>query len=98
MQVTAVTFVPIEGAEQKSLIGIASVTLDNALVVKEIRLIKGKYGVFLGFPSKKGADDKYHDIVFPLDKEFRQTILDAVLKEIAKETDTHSSNQDSGFF
>lgn len=98
MQVTAVTFIPIKESKQKSLIGIANITLDNVLVVKEIRLIKGKYGVFLGFPSKKGADDKYHDIVFPLDKEFRQVMLDAILKEIAKEDDTPSSNQDSGFF
>ena len=41
--------------------GIASVLLDDCFVVRDIRIIEGKDGLFIAMPSRKNADGEYHN-------------------------------------
>lgn len=79
MKVTNVNFYPVQ--KDGNILGLADIVLDEELVIKGVRLLSGKYGAFLGFPSRKGKDDKYTDIVFPTSKDLRKEMLDCVLKE-----------------
>ena len=81
MKVTNVVFKATSDLKDKTILGFADITFDDALVVKGVRVLTGKYGPFLSFPSKKGKDKAYYDIVYPLQKNFRNEITDAVLKE-----------------
>ena len=65
---------------EDNLKAFASITIDDAFVVKEIRVVEGKNGLFVAMPSKK-IGDKYMDISHPITAEWRQRISTAVLSE-----------------
>ena len=60
------------------------ISVDGAKLVciRNIRVIEGKdKGLFVSMPQLKGTDGKYYDIAFPLDKNLRDHMSDAVLAE-----------------
>ena len=67
--------------EGSNLKGFANITIDDCLVVNDIKIMDGQKGLFIAFPSKKGNDDKYNDIVFPITKEAREAITNRIIKE-----------------
>ena len=62
----------------------ASVTLGGEYVINDLRVMDGAKGLWVANPSKKGKDDKYADIFFPITKKARQDLFDCVLKEYEK--------------
>lgn len=58
----------------------ASVTIDDAMVIHDIRVVEGKNGLFVAMPSKK-IGDKYIDISHPIKAESRTELIDSVLNE-----------------
>lgn len=63
---------------------IASITFDNAFVVREIRVIEGQNGLFVAMPSRKTPDGEFRDIAHPITPETRELIQNAILKEYEK--------------
>lgn len=100
MKVTRVNYVPLQ--TNNNVIGLASVTLDDELVVTGIRLIAGKFNPFISFPSRKGKDDKqqdkYFDIVYPVTKELRKEIEEEVIKASGFAKKTSSKKEEEDFF
>lgn len=56
----------------------ASAYLDDCFVVKNIRVVEGKNGLFVSMPSYKGTDGEYHDLCFPTTPELRKQLNGAV--------------------
>ena len=48
-------------------------------VVKGLRVVEGKKGVFLAMPQEKAKDGKWYDTFFPATKEAREFLSDLVL-------------------
>ena len=94
MKVTQVFFTPFD---HETTIGFADITLDESLVMKGVKLLKGKYGAWLGFPSQKGKDGKFYDIVFPITKELREDMTQAVLAESGYDKQPVSNNNEDGW-
>ena len=82
MKVTEVRVKKFDGSE--TFKGYATITLDDILVVSGISIISGKKGLFVSMPQNKGKDGKYHDSVFPLNKELRQEVTDKVIDAFNK--------------
>ena len=70
------------------LLGFAELTIGGAFVIKDIRILlskeKGKGGVFVSFPSKRGSgghESEYFDIAHPITVEAydkaRKSIVEA---------------------
>ncbi|MGN0679258.1 MAG: septation protein SpoVG family protein [Oscillospiraceae bacterium] len=61
----------------------ASITLDDAFVIRNLSVMNGPRGVFVSMPSLKGIDKDgntaYYDTAFPLNGELRAEINDVVL-------------------
>lgn len=57
----------------------ASVELGGCFVIRDVRVVEGKNGLFAAMPSRK-VGDKFEDICFPCTKELHQRINDAVLE------------------
>lgn len=55
--------------------------LDDTLIIKGLTLVEGKNGLFLSFPSIKGKDEKYYDLVYSLDKVWLKLLQDACIKK-----------------
>ena len=56
MEITEVRIFPKEGANNK-LRAYATITIDNAFVVRNIKIIEGKTGLFIAMPSRKIKDN-----------------------------------------
>lgn len=92
MRVTDVKYTPLN--TKNTVVGMASITLNDEFVVTGLKVIAGKFNPFVAFPQNKGKDDKYYDICFPVTSELRSEITKAVLnaagldgKSVKKEED-----------
>lgn len=87
MEIMKVNVYKVE-INNSNLRAFASINIDDELVIKNIKVVEGKKGLFVSYPVEKGADGEYYDQVYPLNKETRdyieETILEAYEKEAAK--------------
>lgn len=49
------------------------------LVIKGLRVVEGKNGLFVGMPRQQGKDGKWYNSVCPATKEIHQELTDFVL-------------------
>lgn len=66
------------------LLAFASVVIADSLVISGIKIYQGKDNEFISMPSNKGTDGEYHDITFPITKEFRTELFETILDEYNK--------------
>lgn len=82
MNITDVRVRKIEN--QNRLRAVASITLDDAFVIHEIRVIEGAKGIFIAMPSRKNKFGVFKDVAHPINTETRSQIEKAVLDEYNK--------------
>ena len=63
---------------------VASITIDDEMVVHDIKIIEGDRGLFIAMPSKKGANGDYSDIAHPINSETRNRLQDLILDAYSK--------------
>lgn len=63
---------------------VVSITLDDEIVIHDIKVIEGEKGLFIAMPSKKTADGEYRDIAHPIRSETRTMLQQAILDEYNK--------------
>jgi stage V sporulation protein G len=78
MDVTKVTLRPVA---MNKVCAIASVVLDDAFVIHDLRVVNGEKGLFVAMPSRKLPNGDFRDICHPINAEARQQIQDAVLQQ-----------------
>ena len=54
-------------------------TLDDELVIHDIKVIEGDKGLFIAMPSKKAADGEYRDIAHPINSRTRERVQTMIL-------------------
>lgn len=85
MEITSVKIRKVE-KENSRMKGIASVVVDNAIAIHDIRIIEGDNNLFIAMPSRKTPAGEYKDIVHPINQEvrtmFEKEILDAYEKAL----------------
>ncbi|WP_066634412.1 septation regulator SpoVG [Desulfolucanica intricata] len=59
---------------------IVSVTLDDAFVIHDVKVVEGQSGLFVAMPSRKTPDGEFRDIAHPINSSAREIIQDAVLQ------------------
>jgi stage V sporulation protein G len=57
----------------------ADITINDVLVVKGLRVVEGKNGLFVSMPQTQGKDNRWYDSISPVSAEARQAIQDEVL-------------------
>lgn len=67
--------------EEGKMKAVVSVTFDNEFVVHDIKVIDGSDKLFIAMPSRKINDGEFKDIVHPINKDMREKISAAVIKE-----------------
>lgn len=77
MKITDVRVRKVEG--ETRLKGVASITIDEAFAVHELRIIEGNEGLFVAMPSRKAADGTFRDIAHPINVEARKMVEEVVL-------------------
>lgn len=59
---------------------IVSVTLDDAFVVHDVKVIEGQSGLFVAMPSRKTPNGEFRDVAHPISSNAREVIQSAVLR------------------
>ena len=57
--------------------------IDN-LIIKGMRIIDGRNGMFISYPREKGKDERFYDLVIPADMNTKQEIEKYLLDEYFK--------------
>lgn len=68
---------------------VVSITIDDAFVVHDIKIIEGEKGLFVAMPSRKASDGEYRDIAHPINSGTREKIQKMILDkydEVLSET------------
>lgn len=58
---------------------IVSITMDDAFVVHDIKVIDGEKGLFIAMPSRKTGEGEYRDIAHPIKSATRDQIQKLIL-------------------
>lgn len=77
MKITDVR-VRIVNKEDAKLKAVASITIDECIVVHDIKIIDGEKGLFVSMPNRKTPDGDYKDIVHPINTETREVLVKAI--------------------
>lgn len=59
---------------------IVSITLDDMLVIHDVKVVEGNNGLFVAMPSRKMPDGEFRDIAHPINSSARELIQSAVLQ------------------
>lgn len=78
MEITEVVVRPVEDDRLKAYV---SVTLENAFVIKDIKIVEGQNGLFVSMPSRRRKNGKYQDIAHPINTDFRKTLEERIFSE-----------------
>ena len=60
---------------------VVSITLDDAFVVHDIKVIDGEKGLFIAMPSRRAMDGEYRDIAHPINSDTRQELQNLILEK-----------------
>lgn len=78
MEITEVVIRPINDERLKAYV---SLTIEDALVIKDIKIVDGKNGLFVSMPSRRRKNGKYQDIAHPINTDFRKQMEDKIFEE-----------------
>ncbi len=78
MEVTEIKVFPIEEEKLKAFV---SIVIDNCFMVNDIKVIKGRDGLFISMPSRRKKNGKFKDVAHPLNNETRQMIEGLILTD-----------------
>ncbi len=56
------------------------IIVSNILLVKGIRIIEGRNGLFVRMPAKAGKDGKWYESIRPMSKEIRACLNEVIIK------------------
>lgn len=80
----SVTPIDREGSHTK---GLARMYIGDSFVVQNISVVEGKNGLFVSMPAYKTDRGDYQNIAFPITKDFRRKLFDAVLNAYKQKKD-----------
>lgn len=76
--ITNIRISPINN-EKSNCCAMVSVTLANVFCISGIKIVDGSKGLFVSMPSAKNKKGEWHDICYPITKEFRKVMRDSIL-------------------
>ena len=82
MTITEIKIYPFDSGEPDSFLrAYADVTIDHAILIKGFRVLTSQNGgLFVGFPSRKGKDGKYYDMVELKSEDLQSDLRSAILE------------------
>lgn len=63
---------------------IVSVTLDDAFVIHDVKVVDGQSGLFVAMPSRKTPNGEFRDIAHPISQEARDILQQKVLEKYSE--------------
>jgi stage V sporulation protein G len=80
-----ITEIRISLRDDNKLKAFASITFDNAFVIRGLKIIEGAKGLFVAMPSRKRPDGTYQDIAHPINNEMRDLMEKIIISKYEEE-------------
>jgi stage V sporulation protein G len=61
------------------------ISINDALLIKSLRVVQGKKGLFVSMPTEQGKNEKWYERVRCLNKDIREEIANIVLAAYSTE-------------
>ncbi len=79
--------------DDNKLKAFASITLENAFVIRGLKIIEGSSGLFIAMPSRKRKDGTFQDIAHPINMSTRKWMENQVIAAYRLETQRVESGE-----
>ena len=80
-----ITEVRVSLRSDEKLKAFVSITLNNAFVIRGLKVIHGNNGLFVAMPSRKRPDGQHQDLAHPINDATRKYLTQKVLTEYERE-------------
>lgn len=91
-----ITEIRVNLRDEEKLKAFVHVTFDNSFIIRGLKIINGKEGLFVCMPSRKLPDGTYKDIAHPIVDDFRikleKEILDKYAEELSNQVEGKTGN------
>jgi stage V sporulation protein G len=96
LEITGIAIRPYSAGDDK-LKAFASIVLNEAFIIKDLKIIEGNNGRFVAMPSRRGKDGVFRDVAHPLNQETRAWVERIVLAAYEKQLEAGfpDANDDS---
>ena len=84
MQITDIRVRKIESSSKMK--AIVSITIDDAFVIHDIKVIESPTRLFIAMPSRQNREGEYKDIAHPINSETREMLQNVILEAYEKAT------------
>jgi len=89
-----ITEININVRNEDKLKAFVNITFDDVFVIRGLKVIQGKSGLFVCMPSRKMVDGTYKDIAHPINNDFRQVMENMILSEYDRLKDSGISTME----
>lgn len=62
-----------------AIVAFADLSVNDALLIKGLRVVKGQKGLFVAMPQEKGKDERWYDTTVCLSDSIREEVSKCVL-------------------
>jgi len=90
MEITDVKIFPVNEERLKAYV---TIVLDNAFLIRDLKVIQGPSGFFVAMPSKKRKDGTYKDLAHPINAETRSKMEAVILEAYHQEAGRAASGE-----
>lgn len=80
-----ITNVALRAVSMNKVCAIASIVIDEAFVIHDLRIVNGDKGLFVAMPSRKLPNGDFRDICHPINSQARDEIQRIVLEQFDKD-------------
>jgi len=80
-----ITNVALRAVAMNKVCAIASIVIDDAFVIHDLRIVNGDKGLFVAMPSRKLPNGDFRDICHPINSDARTEIQEVVLAAFESE-------------
>lgn len=89
-----ITDVKIFLRESNQLKAFVNMVIDDAFIVRNIKVIEGENGLFVAMPSRRVSSGEYRDIAHPINTETRNMIEQVIISKYKEMLKDALSNAD----
>jgi stage V sporulation protein G len=80
-----ITDVKVFIRESNQLKAFVNIVIDDAFIIRNIKVIEGEKGLFVAMPSRRVSSGEYRDIAHPINTETRQELEERIIKAYKEE-------------
>jgi stage V sporulation protein G len=80
-----ITDVKVFIRESNQLKAFVNIVIDDAFIIRNIKVIEGEKGLFVAMPSRRVSSGEYRDIAHPINTETRQNLEERIIQAYKEE-------------